>query len=732
MKKIFHYILALAIVGLLVPRLSQAQIVRWMTVNKFVWALDAQGATWMPDFLSNGQNNPSIWYNWEPYPDLQNDVGYHGVDVNGSGHLSGHGKNLVGQASYWVGSTNWQSPSAGHWGPSGAEAVYTPGHTYTVFVNDNGPTTLNSLINTPYPAYAQAPKHVRRTDLPTIDVVEQGTAKRQDPIAFDPTGNPYTVDASLVADGMLETKWADPMGVTFHETRYGFSQPAYEYVQISELVVTNTGDANASMDGLEKSGQVLTDFWLGIKHNLGKVSAWADFGDRGLYDGAADWLVGYDKPLRTYYAWDGDANDIPGNDQFDPRGGPLETGQADIPTGEFLAPEVNGYTFFYISDGPENPGTATDDPNQPATFRYRQYKNMLSPVGGKGTMQEAWNWMTGADGNPAYESDFTSDPYQEVPTAQPHYDPVFGIGPYTTLNPNDSIKVVIAFGTGSIPEARAIELGVKAKQYVETNGAQGIHPDSARKEIFEGGRDSLFARFARAKALYESNYTLATFPPDPPNNVLITPGPKQATISWDPVDGAGTYRLYRAQGGISNAHLFEMLEETTGTSYTDDGLTRGANYYYYVTSVDDNTGMESPDFYSMINKEVVPYRPPEQQASWTEAVRVVPNPYNINGNTYLGSAYPSGSGYNFSGGFRDQSTLMFVNLPEQCEIKIYNSVGDLIRTLDHNDGSGDQRWWPMLTDNNTWPASGVYFYTIEATSGDLEGQVAMGKFVIIR
>ncbi|HKJ67908.1 MAG TPA: fibronectin type III domain-containing protein, partial [bacterium] len=475
------------------------------------------------------------------------------------------------------------------------------------------------------------------------------------------------------------------------------------------------------------------DFWLGIKHNFADISDWADFGDREEYDGQVDWLVGYDQTQRIYYTWDGDANDIPGNDQFDPRGGPLETGQAEIPTGEFTAPEVNGFAFFYISDGPENTGTAADDPNQPATFRYMEYKSMLSPAEKIGTMQTAWEWMTGEDGDPMYQADHTDDPYQEVPTAQPHYDPVFGVGPYTTLDPDDSIKVVVAFGTGSIPEERAIELGIEAKKYVDSGGSEGIDPAMARQEIFEGGRDSLFARFARAEALYESGYALAEFPPDPPDNVLMTPGPEQVTITWDEVADAESYNLYRAQGGIDNARLYEkIVEETTETSYADEGLTRGTNYYYYVTAFDEDTGLESPHFFSRVNKEVVPFRPPEEQDNWVDEVRVVPNPYNLRGNTYLGNTYPSESGYNFSGGFREQNTLMFVNLPAQCEIKIYNSVGDLVRTLNHTDGSGDERWWPMLTEHNLWPASGVYFYTIEATSGDLSGQVAKGKFVIVR
>jgi hypothetical protein len=56
----------------------------------------------------------------------------------------------------------------------------------------------------------------------------------------------------------------------------------------------------------------------------------------------------------------------------------------------------------------------------------------------------------------------------------------------------------------------------------------------------------------------------------------------------------------------------------------------------------------------------------------------------------------------------------------------------LIKTLDHTTGSADERWWPVITDDNQIPASGVYFYTIEVTQGTLAGQVGTGKLVLIR
>ncbi len=722
MKKLIYYFITLAVFVFLCESLHAQKVLR-LTVGRFNFTLDGQGATWMSDVLSRGQYGPGIWYNWKSYPDLANDIGYHGVDVLGEGEHDGHGKALHGQSSYWIASRNWQAPATGNWGPDGAEAVYATsaeGQLYSIFVNDNGPVTLNSLINTPFPGW-KSPRHVRRVDMPSI-IVDGIT---QFPVAFDPDGNQFTVDPNLVPDGMLEAFWTDPMGVSFHERRYAWTHPDYDAIMICEVSITNTGDCNYDLDGLEKPGQNLTDFWLGVKHNLGDAYDWTDFGTTERYNGEVDWLLDYDPEKRYYWTWDGDANDIPGDDQFDPRGGPIGTGQADIPTGEFTAPEVCGIAFIYISDGPENAG-ANDNPNQPATFRYIEYKDLKSPVQGD-PMEEAWNWITGEDGKAMYQDGFSDNPYQTVPLSQPHYEPVFGVGPYN-LAPNDSIKIVLCFAVGSISEVRAIELGDKVKKGEITLA-------EAKKEIYETGRDDLFAKFDLARLLYLEDNLRAPYLPDPPNNLEMTSGPKEASIEWDPVDGADKYRVYRAIGGIDNGRIYELLLETTETSFVDQGLARGQNYFYYVTAVEGD--LESSHFFNRAQREVVPFRAPEETAGWQDKVRVVPNPINVKGNTYkVGSEFQpvphNSTGFNYDGGNKEQNTMLFVNLPAACTIKVYTSTGDLIKTLEHTSGSGDEKWAPVLTDDNVYPASGVYFYTIEVRGGPLKGQVGTGKIIIIR
>ena len=718
-------ILVVSIVLLMLSGVLQAQAIRYMTVGTLRISQDRQGGTWVSAITSQGQYGPGIVYNWEPYPDFATDVGYHGVDINAGGEHSGHGKALYGQSSFWTGSTQWTAPAAGEWGPLGAEAVYEAGKTYDIFVNDNGPVTLSALINTPY--YADGIL-VRRVDMPTITV--NNIPRR--PVVFDPDGNAFSVDASLKVDGYSYAKWSDPMGVTYFEKRYGFTHPDYEAIIIADLDVINTGDANASIAGLEKDGQSLTEFWVGVKHLLADAYDWTDFGSLERYNGEVDWLLEYDTTTRYFWAWDGDATDITGDDQFDPRGGPIGTGLSENPTGEFTAPEVSGYAFLYVSAGPET-GTPADDPDQPATFRYKTYKDMFSPVQGIGTMTEAWNWMTGEDGADMYQTGHSADPYQEVPDALAHYDPVFGVGPYD-LVANDSIKIVLAFAVGSIPEARAIELGVKVK-------AGTITLADAKKEIYEGGRDSLFTLFARAQDLYDNYITkdiAVPFVPDPPDNIVMDPGLKLAELSWDAVSGVDGYKVYRATGGIDNGRVYRMIKDTTGTSYTDIGLTRGVSYYYYITSYKGD--LESSHFFTRTHGEVVPYRVPPEEEDWADDVRVVPNPINVKGNTYKivegkEDQTHNTTGFNYDGGLREQNTLLFVNIPDQCNIYIYSSTGDLIKKLEHTTGTGDERWSPIITDDNLTPASGVYFYIIEvteATTGPLAGQIAKGKFIVIR
>jgi hypothetical protein len=106
--------------------------------------------------------------------------------------------------------------------------------------------------------------------------------------------------------------------------------------------------------------------------------------------------------------------------------------------------------------------------------------------------------------------------------------------------------------------------------------------------------------------------------------------------------------------------------------------------------------------------------PTEQEA--LDQIRVVPNPFNISAEASLGF------------GDLARNRLFFFNIPGRCNIKIYSELGELINTIEHTDGSGDQ-YWDSLTSDGQIVVSGIYIAVIENLD---TGNKKIVKFVIIR
>lgn len=93
-------------------------------------------------------------------------------------------------------------------------------------------------------------------------------------------------------------------------------------------------------------------------------------------------------------------------------------------------------------------------------------------------------------------------------------------------------------------------------------------------------------------------------------------------------------------------------------------------------------------------------------------MRVVPDPYIVT-NIWESSEFGK--------------KLMFNNLPDQCTIKIYSLVGDLISTVKH-DAPNNHEFWNMRTKNDQFIAPGVYLFYAEAPNGDEK----TGRFLVIK
>lgn len=102
-------------------------------------------------------------------------------------------------------------------------------------------------------------------------------------------------------------------------------------------------------------------------------------------------------------------------------------------------------------------------------------------------------------------------------------------------------------------------------------------------------------------------------------------------------------------------------------------------------------------------------------------IRVVPNPY------YAASAIESSLPPGISSG-RGERKVEFQNLPLNSKVRIYNSRGQHIITLDHDgnyyDGSIS---WNLRTKENADIAYGVYLYIVESDFGIKKGKLAIIK-----
>jgi len=84
--------------------------------------------------------------------------------------------------------------------------------------------------------------------------------------------------------------------------------------------------------------------------------------------------------------------------------------------------------------------------------------------------------------------------------------------------------------------------------------------------------------------------------------------------------------------------------------------------------------------------------------------------------------------------------LDFINLPQQCLIRIFTLAGDVVAVIPHNiEGDLNVGWesdysesWDLNSRNMQQVVSGIYFFSVENRTAGNRGKMDTGKFVIIR
>ena len=250
-------------------------------------------------------------------------------------------------------------------------------------------------------------------------------------------------------------------------------------------------------------------------------------------------------------------------------------------------------------------------------------------------------------------------------------------------------------------------------------------------------KDSLFKTFDRALANHASGYDIPQ-PPYPPEAFTVTSGTDKISLSWTAMSGGPTrtgWHIYRAKASYSFPYIGAALENHGGlghewvadlgaseTSWDDTNAERGENYYYFIQAVGDaseNSGAAQTPAGALKSNQhwtqtFLPASLKRAPGATLADVRVVPNPFHIGASTDIR--------------FSERDKLGFLDVPGNCTIKIFTQLGELVETIEHTDGSGDE-YWDQTTSSRQVVASGLYIAHI---TDNESGETAERKFVIIR
>jgi hypothetical protein len=566
-----------------------------------------------------------------------------------------------------------------------------------------------------------------------------------------------TMDPSMLPDRKMTVSNNSRIGITTVANMNAFSQEYHDDYHIIEYTFTNTGNVDGDDDIELNSGLTGVYFFFIHRYMVHDASSWirgggAPWGKFTMNDAVGDGHEDYDVDFRAQYAW---AGLNPDNASFSSIGGPMMfphwASAGWDTTGRLAAGQMVGRVTIQSPDTygggdtgvqPRTMGVmGSDDPN----LTTDEYDASL--------MQIQYNtYMASGRMYPHHADDIEPGGNFDTPTNAPNifdgtYDEggwsvIEGHGPYD-IPFGQSVNIVVADGVGGLSMKAKYDIGKLYK-------ATGSTPDESAMLSYNGSsltknqwaltaKDSLFKTFERALANHAAGYNIPQ-PPHPPEKFEVTSGTDKITLSWVAASGGPLvtgWHLYRAKGTYNFPYIggeaplanhgglgHELIASLAAdaTSYEDATAARGENYYYFIQAVgnaaaNDGSAMTPAGALKSNQHWTQTYLPASlKRAAGTtlENVRVVPNPYHVQANTDVR--------------FSDQDRLAFLDVPANCTIKIYTQLGELVETIEHTDGSGDE-YWDQTTSSRQVVASGLYIAHI---TDNVTDETAERKFVIIR
>ena len=557
-------------------------------------------------------------------------------------------------------------------------------------------------------------------------------------------------DPNLVCDRKIINVVNTNIGLTMKREIYVFSQQYHDNYFIKVFTFKNTGNTDYDDDiELHQDLKGVRISW-GTRYSVCREGAYK-IGD-GQSWGKHSWVTkrGEDYPqhvgekitesnpivdwLRCGFSWAGQSS----KNAFDNIGGPDVKGY-----GRLNAPQFAGTVILHVDKSATD---KTDDPYQPAVLGWHAGDTYpsLGDMQDETKMVQLYSMLSGhpykgLGGTDRFDESHLTSITDRVDPFTIHND-AGGTNVWIAYGPfdipfGDSVVIVEAEGVSGLSREKCIEIGERWKKAYDSSNDKGPFelPDGSttdNRNIYKNswvytGMDSILETFGRAKRNFDSGFNIPQ-PPQPPEMFEVKSGGDKINLSWkaSPSEGESNfagYKIFRAVGKPDTTYD-EIYSGPTGVYYyADTSAVRGFSYYYYIVSFTDgslNTSGETnptgPLFSSKFyTKTTEPAYLQRKAGETLDDIRIVPNPFNIAAKDLQ---YPG-----------EENKIMFLDIPGYCTIKIYTERGDLITTINHDDGSGDETW-RSITDYRQVVVSGVYIAVFETP----DGKKAIRKFVIIR
>jgi len=603
----------------------------------------------------------------------------------------------------WIGTTNYSDPLFNNT-EFGFKVVHT-GPRFLDEINETMPQEFRLLGRFHNP-------QVLVDGVPASKLTLMGTGLNEEDIVPD-----------LPADRMLLNVVNTSIGITMTRKVYGWGRKKHDNYFILDFVFKNTGIYNNQGSTHNKTLTGVVFYW---QYRYAPTREPGPYGTGGYWvPQSSSWGHStmndaiFTHPVtselfRCLFTWYGKHSKWGGPAGSSSIGAPFHGVSGD---GHFGAPHYVGTLVLHADTSPSDPN---DDPSQPTTTDVLGSDANITTAGtdqfSGPRMAEEYEAMT-AGHAPITQAQrvLATDEFSDIESQTGGgFSQTHGFGPYT-LAPGDSIHIVIAEGVAGLDRQFGREIGEQWKAdsgpFIGPEGEELPNQEEFKNAWIYTGEDSLFKTLSLAKVNYESGYNIP-YPPPPPAEFTVESGGDRISLSWsdnaESWPGFAGYKIYRAifTGDTTFTEIFACGDGTDNAltnTYDDKAPIRGFDYYYYVTSFDDgNSGagmtLESSRFYTQTNEPAYLRRPAGTNLS---DIRVVPNPYNIRArDLQYGTSAPD--------------RIMFLNIPPFCTIRIFTERGDLINTLEHSDGSGDEAW-NLITSSRQTVVSGVYIGHIEVT-----------------